>query len=352
MERMSVNAAREAAAIGREVRLQGWVRTRRDSKGGFSFLELNDGSSQAQYPSRRRRASCRTTKPRVKRLAAGCSVTVEGQVQAVAGQGAVDRSSCRADRRSRLGRSGGVSAAKERTIRGSSSARSPICGRAPTRSARSPDCGIRSAARSTIFFRSKAFSTSIRRSSPPATAKGPARCSRSRRSIWRSCRSRTGKIDFTHDFFHRPAYLTVSGQLNAEIFACALGKVYTFGPTFRAENSNTSRHLAEFWMVEPEMAFFELEDNMRLAEAFLERIFRDALIAAAEEMEFFRERIDKTVIDTLEGSSAAISSGCRTPRRSRSWRNRARSSSFRSPGASILQAEHERYLTEQDFTHR
>ena len=88
------------------------------------------------------------------------------------------------------------------------------------------------------------------------------------------------RVDFSHDFFHRPAYLTVSGQLNAETFACGLGKVYTFGPTFRAENSNTSRHLAEFWMVEPEMAFFELEDNMRLAEAFLKRIFRDALIAA------------------------------------------------------------------------
>ena len=81
-----------------------------------------------------------------------------------------------------------------------------------------------------------------------------------------------GQVDYTRDFFHKPAYLTVSGQLQVEAFACSLGKVYTFGPTFRAENSNTPRHLAEFWMVEPEMAFYDLTDNMDLAEAFLKRI--------------------------------------------------------------------------------
>ncbi len=97
-----------------------------------------------------------------------------------------------------------------------------------------------------------------------------------------------------------PAYLTVSGQLEAETYACGLGKCYTFGPTFRAENSNTPRHLAEFWMVEPEAAFFELTDNMDLAERFLKRIFRDVLDRCGEDMEFFRERIDKTVIDTLK----------------------------------------------------
>src|SRR6202035_3153103 len=92
-----------------------------------------------------------------------------------------------------------------------------------------------------------------------------------------------------------------SGQLQGEIFACALGKVYTFGPTFRAENSNTARHLAEFWMVEPEMDFFELEDNMALAEAFLKRIIRDALERCPEDMQFFKERIDKEVFTRLEG---------------------------------------------------
>ena len=103
-----------------------------------------------------------------------------------------------------------------------------------------------------------------------------------------------GKIDFTPGFL-RQARLTSpsAASCKAEIFACWLGKVYTFGPTFRAENSNTSRHLAEFWMVEPEMAFYELHDNMTLAEAFLKRIIRDALDRCAEDMKFFQERIDK-----------------------------------------------------------
>ena len=108
-----------------------------------------------------------------------------------------------------------------------------------------------------------------------------------------------GQVDYTLDFFDRPAYLTVSGQLEAEVFATALSKVYTFGPTFRAENSNTSRHLAEFWMVEPEMAFYELTDNMDLAERFLKRICRDVLSQCDEDMQFFNERIDPTAIETV-----------------------------------------------------
>ena len=103
-----------------------------------------------------------------------------------------------------------------------------------------------------------------------------------RPSTWRKFpRHRPARSTSPQDFFDRPAFLTVSGQLQAEIFACSLGKVYTFGPTFRAENSNTSRHLAEFWMIEPEMAFFELTDNMDLAEQFLKRIFRDVLANSA-----------------------------------------------------------------------
>src|SRR5262249_45267031 len=92
-----------------------------------------------------------------------------------------------------------------------------------------------------------------------------------------------GEIDFAKDFFGLPTFLTLSVQLQAESFAGSLGKVYTFGPTFRAENSNTSRHLAEFWMVEPEMAFFDLNDNMDLAEAFLKRVFRDVLERCSED---------------------------------------------------------------------
>jgi asparaginyl-tRNA synthetase len=159
----------------------------------------------------------------------------------------------------------------------------------------------------------------------------------------------SGKIDFSKDFFGRPSYLTVSGQLEAETFACGLGKCYTFGPTFRAENSNTPRHLAEFWMVEPEMAFFELTDNMDLAERFLKRIFNDVLEHCAEDMEFFRERIDAKVVDTLK--SVISSNFIRLPYTEAVEILKASGKQFEFPveWGNDLQSEHERYLTEVHF---
>ena len=156
-------------------------------------------------------------------------------------------------------------------------------------------------------------------------------------------------VDYEQDFFNRPAFLTVSGQLEAEIFACSLGKVYTFGPTFRAENSNTSRHLAEFWMVEPEMAFFELTDNMDLAERFLKRIFRDVLAQCSEDMRFFDERIDPGVIDTLEGIVASEFVRLSYTEAVEILERSGQSFEFPVDWGQDLQAEHERYLTEQHF---
>src|SRR5947199_7522347 len=110
-----------------------------------------------------------------------------------------------------------------------------------------------------------------------------------------------GKVDFTQDFFGREAFLTVSGQLNVETYCLALSKVYTFGPTFRAENSTTNRHLAEFWMIEPEIAFADLADDATLAEALLKHIFKTVLAERADDMAFFEERIEKGVIAKLQG---------------------------------------------------
>jgi asparaginyl-tRNA synthetase len=110
-----------------------------------------------------------------------------------------------------------------------------------------------------------------------------------------------GGVDFAQDFFGRETFLTVSGQLNVEAYCLALSKVYTFGPTFRAENSNTSRHLAEFWMIEPEIAFADLSDNATLAEALLKHVFRTVLAERADDMAFFDERIEKGVIAKLSG---------------------------------------------------
>jgi asparaginyl-tRNA synthetase len=158
-----------------------------------------------------------------------------------------------------------------------------------------------------------------------------------------------GAVDYAKDFFGRPTYLTVSGQLQAEIFACALGKVYTFGPTFRAENSNTTRHLAEFWMVEPEMAFYDLQDNMALAEAFIKRIIQDALTKCPEDMQFFKERIDATVLPRLE--AVLGSEFLRVPYTEAVDLLQKSGEKFEFPVAwgQDLQSEHERYLTEKKF---
>ena len=109
-----------------------------------------------------------------------------------------------------------------------------------------------------------------------------------------------GKVDYSQDFFCKPTNLTVSGQLDAETYAFAFRNVYTFGPTFRAENSNTTRHAAEFWMIEPEMAFADLKDDMMLAEGMLKYVIRYVLDNAPEEMAFFNQFVDKGLIERLE----------------------------------------------------
>ena len=165
-------------------------------------------------------------------------------------------------------------------------------------------------------------------------------------------RTPSGEIDHSQDFFGQPVFLTVSGQLEAEIFALAFSNVYTFGPTFRAENSNTPRHLAEFWMVEPEIAFCDLDDNCRVAEDFLKYVIGAVLDSCQSDLEFFNQRIDNSVLETLEhvvGSpfervayTEAIRLLERAADQGRSWE-------FPVSWGVDLQAEHERYLTEEVF---
>ena len=158
-----------------------------------------------------------------------------------------------------------------------------------------------------------------------------------------------GKVDYTQDFYGKPCNLTVSGQLEGELGALALGQIYTFGPTFRAENSNTPRHLSEFWMIEPEMAFYELEENMELAEDFLKYLIRYALENCREDLEFMNKMWDKELIERLEfvikndfvrldyteGIEILKASG--------------RKFEFPCDWGCDLQSEHERYLVEEHF---
>jgi asparaginyl-tRNA synthetase len=160
-------------------------------------------------------------------------------------------------------------------------------------------------------------------------------------------RTPEGKVDYAQDFFGREAFLTVSGQLNIEAYCLALSKVYTFGPTFRAENSNTSRHLAEFWMIEPEIAFADLADNAALAEALLKYTFASLLKERGEDLAFFDERIEKGLVAKLEGivdsEFAHMDYGEAIDVLQRSNEK----FEFAVDWGVDLQSEHERYLTER-----
>ena len=159
----------------------------------------------------------------------------------------------------------------------------------------------------------------------------------------------SGGIDFDQDFFGKPAFLTVSGQLEGEIFALSFSNVYTFGPTFRAENSNTPRHLAEFWMIEPEMAFCDLADNMALAEEFLRFIIKYVLDNCAADLEFFNKRIDNTVLQTLTHVAESKFEHVTYTKAIQILESAGRAWEFPVHWGADLQSEHERYLTEEVF---
>jgi len=159
--------------------------------------------------------------------------------------------------------------------------------------------------------------------------------------------TKDGAIDWDADFFGTEAYLTVSGQLEGELLASALGDIYTFGPTFRAENSNTSRHASEFWMIEPEMAWAEQEDNWDLAEDFLKELFRFALEECADEMAFFGQWVDKTVLETLESVVNSEFERISYTEAIKILEASSQKFEFAVKWGLDLQSEHERYLTEK-----
>ncbi|REK10971.1 MAG: asparagine--tRNA ligase [Planctomycetota bacterium] len=347
MQTMTVARARQSASAGQSARLQGWIRTRRDSKGGFSFLELNDGTSldnvqiiaDAQLPN---------YESEIKHLTAGCSVTVEGDVKESPAKG--QETEVQASSIVVHGWADPETYPLQKKRHSFEFLRT-LAHLRPRTNTFGAVARVRNAVCRSIhqFFQEEGFLYIH----PPIITASDCEGAGEMFKVTTLDLARVPKtgsaVDFTQDFFDRPSYLTVSGQLEAEIFACALGKVYTFGPTFRAENSNTSRHLAEFWMVEPEMAFFELNDNMDLAERFLKRIFSDVLSACSDDMQFFDKRIEKGVVATLEG--VANSQFERLPYTEAVDILKGSGASFEYPveWGHDLQAEHERYLTEQHF---
>ena len=158
-----------------------------------------------------------------------------------------------------------------------------------------------------------------------------------------------GKVDFSQDFFNKPTNLTVSGQLNGETFAMAFKNIYTFGPTFRAENSNTTRHAAEFWMIEPEMAFADLEDDMDVAEAMIKYIIKYVLEHAPEEMNFFNSLVDKGLLDRLNHVMTSDFARCTYTDAIKILEKNNDKFDYKVSWGCDLQTEHERFLTEEEF---
>ncbi|TEA26520.1 asparagine--tRNA ligase [Candidatus Schmidhempelia bombi] len=287
-------------AVGSTVTVQGWVRTRRDSKAGLSFLSVYDGSCfnpiQAVIEDK-----LSNYQHDVLRLTAGCSVKVTGKIVESLGQG--QQVELQASVVEVVGwvddPDSYPMAAKRHSIE-------YLRDVAHLR-ARTNIIGAMSRVRHTLaqaihqFFDQQGF---FWLSTPLITAsdtEGAGEMFRvSTLDLLNLPKNQAGEIDFDQDFFGKEAFLTVSGQLNAETYACALSKVYTFGPTFRAENSNTSRHLAEFWMVEPEVAFTDLSGIAELAEKMLKFVFKAVLEQRADDMQFFAQHVDKQAITRLE----------------------------------------------------
>ena len=347
-DKITVAQARKAESIGQSVLLQGWVRTRRDSKAGFSFVELNDGSSfgnvQIVIP-----GELPNYESEIKQITAGSSVIVQGIVRESPGQGQVTE--VEAKTIELVGTADPATYPLQKKGHSLEFLRSIAHLRVRTNTFGAV-ARVRNRVSFSIhqFFQENGFfyiHTPIITASDCEGAGNMFRVSSLDPN--NLPKDDKGNVDYTKDFFGRAAFLTVSGQLNVETYCAGLSRVYTFGPTFRAENSNTSRHVAEFWMVEPEIAFCQLEENMDWAEKFLKRLIGDVLRDCAEDISFFNEHIDKTLRETLE--HVLNSPFIRLPYTEAIGilQKSGKKFEFNVDWGTDLQSEHERYLTEEHF---
>src|ERR1700675_4992823 len=330
------------------ITVKGWVRTRRDSKAGISFVNVSDGSCfnpvQVVAPN-----TLGNYADEIMRLTAGCAVEATGTIVPSPAKGQPFEMQASAIRVV-----GWVEDPDSYPIQPKPHSLEFLRDVAHLRP-RTNVIGAVTRVRHTIaksihrFFDQHGFVWVNTPIITASDAEGAGELFRvSTLDLANLPRTPEGKIDFAQDFFAREAFLTVSGQLNVEAYCLALSKVYTFGPTFRAENSNTSRHLAEFWMIEPEIAFADLSDNATLAEGLLKYTFETLLNERAEDLAFFDERIEKGLVAKLEGIVASefvhMDYG-----EAIQVLERARGEKFEFPvtWGIDLQSEHERYLTEK-----
>ena len=333
----------EAVPVGGNVIILGWVRTVRSSK-EIAFVEINDGSCMKniqgviQHPE---------SFPVLEQVMTGASVRLEGALVPSGGKGQKYEIAV-----SRIDLVGGADASYPlQKKRHTNEFLREIAHLRPRTNTFGAVNRIRSKMAHAVhtYYQERGFYYVHTPIISASDCEGAGNLFHVSTLDFQNIPKKDGQIDWDADFFAAESYLTVSGQLEGELLAAALGDVYTFGPTFRAENSNTSRHAAEFWMIEPEMAWAELDDNMDLAEDFLKYLFRYALEKCAEEMDFFGQWVDKEVRATLEG---VISSQFeRLPYTEAITILEKAKETFQYPVSwgLDLQSEHERFLTEKVF---
>ncbi len=292
-------ALKGAVATGQAVTVRGWLRSKRDSKAGISFLAVHDGSAfdaiQAVVPN-----TLDNYASEVLKLSTGCAVVVTGELVESQGQGQSVEIQAGA-----VEVLGWVDDAESYPIAKKRHTFEYLRTQAHLRP-RTNTFGAITRVRSTLanaihnYFHQRGFNWINTPIITGSDCEGAGELFRvSTLDLANLPRDGKGAVDFGEDFFGGEAFLTVSGQLEVEAYCLAMSKVYTFGPTFRAENSNTSRHLAEFWMVEPEIAFADLNDDADLAEDLLKHLFTRVLDECEDDMAFFQQRIDDTVIERL-----------------------------------------------------
>ncbi|MBV7387639.1 asparagine--tRNA ligase [Pasteurellaceae bacterium TAE3-ERU1] len=338
-----------AVSVGETVTIRGWVRTRRDSKAGFSFIAVYDGSCfdpiQVVVEN-----SLSNYEQDVLNLTTGCAVIITGQVVESQGKGqAVELKA------SDVVVTGFVEdpetypmAAKRHSVEylrevAHLRPRTNLIGAV----ARVRHCLAQAIHR---FFHERGFYWVATPLITASDTEGAGEMFRvSTLDLENLPRGDNGLVDFKQDFFGKEAFLTVSGQLNGETYACALSKIYTFGPTFRAENSNTSRHLAEFWMVEPEVAFADLSDNAKLAEDMLKYVFNAVLQERMDDLKFFEQRVDKDVINRLQAFINSDFAQIDYTDAIEVLLKSGKKFEFPVEWGIDLSSEHERYLAEEHF---
>src|SRR5437773_3013736 len=340
-----IKAALQSQAARDAIQVQGWVRTRRDSK-DFSFIELNDGSSLPNL-----QIIARNSLPNyadIQKLTTGASVRVSGAL--VASQGKEQKWELVADKIDIVGLSDDSYPLQKK-------GHTPeflreIAHLRPRSNLFGSVFRVRSRLAFAVhqFFQDRGFVYVHTPIITGSDCEGAGELFRvTTLDAEKIPRAADGKIDYTKDFFARPTYLTVSGQLEAEAFALALSNVYTFGPTFRAENSNTSRHASEFWMIEPEMAFCDLNGDMDLAEEFVKYLIADAKHHCPDEMELFAKFVDQGLLARLDFvferpfQRIAYADAVDLLKKS------AETFEFPIDYGLNLQSEHERWLTEKHF---